>query len=60
MAYEHELEEWRSYVRTATTANLEAARDSCRAALGIIGDIIDDLGAGDTTTKPTDGPDEAA
>lgn len=57
MAYEYERDEWRAAMHAATDRDLEAARDSRRAALGIIGDPTDDLGA---DLGDLDGPDEAA
>lgn len=41
---DHELDEWRHAVRDMSDAEREAAQDSRRAALGIVGDRDDARG----------------
>lgn len=43
MTYPHEIDEWRHAVHDMTEVEREAASDSDRAALGVIGDATDDL-----------------
>jgi hypothetical protein len=53
MAYEHERDEWRSAVRASSPAELDAAKDAHRRALGIVGDPSD-VEIDDTPTKEED------